>query len=198
MAGKEIYIGAMLEAFNTKMDTFSADMAESVEAMRAVESNIVKVAQNTAQLISAIKVTDINPDQEMTLNTSSLHFDKSTSSTSDVFVSSELEFYSFSSGTVKITIPQVKITSVGSRTVASLAIKCGDKVTVIATGFGTTVTKNNISAVISVNANEKICIGFSMHTTSSSYTANVTGDFAAGIKIEWAMANIADTPFIMA
>ena len=40
MAGSEIYIGKMLEVFNAKMNTFSADMAESVEAMRAVESKL--------------------------------------------------------------------------------------------------------------------------------------------------------------
>lgn len=56
MAGSEIYIGKMLEAFNAKMDTFSADMAESVEAMRAVEARITEVAMNTSQAVDSVSI----------------------------------------------------------------------------------------------------------------------------------------------
>lgn len=56
MAGNEIYIGKMLEVFSDKMDTLSADMAKSVEAMRAVEAELVGVALNTSQAIDTVSI----------------------------------------------------------------------------------------------------------------------------------------------
>ena len=69
MAGNEIYIGKMLEAFNRKMDAFSTDMAESVAAMRAVEKSVVEVAMNTSQSISVVSV---GPGTENTLTLDSV------------------------------------------------------------------------------------------------------------------------------
>lgn len=198
MAGSEIYIGKMLEVFNAKMNTFSADMAESVEAMRAVESKLLTIATNTTQMIESVKVTNKNPDKQIKANASDVSLHYSFSSTSNEFKPSGIALSSFASGVIDIAFPQLTVSSGNGYTTAYPAVRVGGEIkshNVQLPPNGGTIGAFNIS--VPVKPNETIEIGVLGKKSGSSSSAFATVLFPAnGITVKWALSSeIINEPF---
>ncbi len=194
MAGKEIYIGRMIESLQSSMD-------EQVEAMREVAAQIVTVAQNTGQTVASLNIK-AGEDFEDTFfaasqSVSSGMADGSSTTTQTSTGYSDL-IKSQAAGNAVITLTGLTVDITGNVSGCGFAVLIVvDDEEVATSGRITTTSQKGaytppeLSATIQVQNGSEIKIGLRVYAgNTKTYISGIATMPAGSIKLQYALKTL--------